>query len=140
MAERRTPVRRAARGAAALSALLLTACDAAACPPAPADGARLDGPGVALAWRVEGRRTVPLAEPFALRVTLCPDAAELLAVDATMPAHRHGMNYRPSVRRVADGRWRVDGLLWHMPGRWSLAMTVRQDGRTSVLTQDVELP
>lgn len=139
MAQRRASVRRDARVAAALSALLAVAA-AWACPLRPADGRRVEGPGVALAWRVDGSEAVPLAEPFALVITLCPATAELQSVDATMPAHRHGMNYRPSVLRLADGRWRAEGLLWHMGGEWALQWTVRADGRMATLTQAVTLP
>lgn len=140
MAKRRAPVRRDARVAAALSALLAAAPASGACPPQPADGHRADGADVSLAWRVDGLEAVPLAEPFALVITLCPAAVELLAVDATMPAHRHGMNYRPSVQRRADGRWRAQGLLWHMRGDWALQWTVRVEGRLVTLSQTVTLP
>lgn len=117
---------------------------APACPPVPADGRPLAADGVALAWRVEaapgGADAVPLSEPFALRLRLCPPQAELRAVDATMPAHRHGMNYRPTLRPLGEGRWRAEGLLWHMAGTWELRFDVVLDGRTRVLRQAVDLP
>ncbi len=33
------------------------------------------------------------------------------------------MNYKPSISRVGNepGRFRADGLMFHMPGRWELA-------------------
>lgn len=138
MAQRRAAVRLAALTAAAWA----LASPALACPPAASDGRRVDDAdaGIALAWRVDGRDAIPLAEPFGLVVTLCPARAELRAVDATMPAHRHGMNYRPSVERLADGRWQVDGLLWHMAGEWRLQLEVAMDGRTRALHQAVALP
>lgn len=113
---------------------------ALACPPQDADGQRLAGDGVELAWRVADADAAPLAEPFSLQVLLCPPEATLRAVDATMPAHRHGMNYRPSLRSLGGGRWQVDGLLWHMAGTWALRLDVQHQGRTQVLQQDVELP
>lgn len=113
---------------------------ALACPPQDTDGHRLAGDGVDLAWRVAGADAVPLAEPFSLQLLLCPPEARLRAVDATMPAHRHGMNYRPSLRALGGGRWQVDGLLWHMAGTWALRLDVQHDGRTQVLQQDVVLP
>ncbi len=125
------------RAAAPLLALLPLL--AAACPPSPADGRRLDGDGVQAAWRVEGADAVPLAQPFALRVRLCPPEATLLALDATMPAHRHGMNYRPTLVPLGGGVWRVEGLLWHMPGAWELRLDLRHAGRTQVLRQGIEL-
>lgn len=113
---------------------------ASACPLQAGDGQRLAGEGVTLAWQVVDRDRVPLAEPFALQVVLCPARARLLAVDATMPAHRHGMNYRPSLQALGDGRWQVQGLLWHMAGTWSLRLDVALDDRNQVLRQDVVLP
>lgn len=119
---------------------LLVALPAAACPPGPADGSSLQGKGVVAAWRVDGAAAIPAAEPFALVVRLCPAEAVLLAVDATMPAHRHGMNYRPSLKPLGGGRWRVEGLLFHMSGTWELRLDLRHAGRAQSLRQAVELP
>ncbi|MDO9072632.1 MAG: hypothetical protein Q7U73_05160 [Rubrivivax sp.] len=110
----------------------------AACPPAPADGAPLAAGPVSLAWRAEPAPVVQ-GRPFALLLNVCPGQAVLAAVDATMPEHRHGMNYRPSLQSLGDGRWRAEGLLWHMSGRWELRFDVRHDGRTHTLRQDVVL-
>ncbi|WP_130482248.1 hypothetical protein [Sphaerotilus mobilis] len=63
---------------------------------------------------------LPVGEPFGLDIELCGTAAALLQVEADMPAHRHGLNYRVQLRQTAPGRYRADGLLLHMPGRWRL--------------------
>ena len=71
-------------------------------------------------------RPAPLAlgRHFALDIVVCAPAGQplpaTLAVDADMPAHRHGMNYRASVTALGDGRFRADGLMFHMAGRWRL--------------------
>ena len=76
-----------------------------------------------------------------LSIEFCigPDDApiERIGVDATMPAHRHGMNYLPSVTALGPGRWRAEGFLLHMPGVWRLAVEIRADGRTRTLTHDI---
>ena len=59
------------------------------------------------------------------------DPAELVRVDATMPEHKHGMNYAPTMMAIGDGRYRVDGLLFHMPGNWEVAFDVRAGGEAS---------
>ena len=110
----------------------------AGCPPPPEAGARLDSGPVQLAWRAEPA-PIAVSRPFALIVTLCPADARLLRVDATMPEHRHGMNYRPSLRPLGGGVWRVEGLLWHMGGRWELRLDVEADGATQALRQSVTL-
>jgi hypothetical protein len=149
MEERRAPVRRDAGGAQAVTAsafalafslALVGARAAVACPLTPADGTPLAGDGVQLAWRTADGQPIGLSQPFSLQVRLCPASAELRAVDATMPAHRHGMNYRPSLQALGDGRWRADGLLWHMRGGWELRWDVWLDGRLHTLRQAVDLP
>lgn len=87
--------------------------------------------------------TVPqppqVGEPFALTLTLCPSHTELVRVDASMPEHRHGMNYKPSFLPLGEGRWQVDGMVWHMAGRWELRLDTRLDGAAHTLTQSVTL-
>ena len=34
------------------------------------------------------------------------------------------MNYRPSVVALGPGRWRADGMMFHMPGRWEVRLDV----------------
>lgn len=71
---------------------------------------------------------VTVGAPFALDIAVCapmgalPGAAppQLLRLDADMPAHRHGMNYRPGLTPLGGGRYRAEGLLFHMPGSWRL--------------------
>ena len=82
---------------------------------------------------------IEVGRPFELLLTLCPAQAELVRVDATMPAHRHGMNYRPSVHKEGEGRWRVEGLLWHMSGLWELQVHVKLQQQTYTLRQNVTL-
>ncbi len=87
------------------------------CVAVPVGAQRIDG-GAVQAWWLPEPSPLQVGKPFALLVTLCPTQARLLRLDAHMPEHRHGMNYRPSVQALGEGRWRAEGLLWHMPGRW----------------------
>lgn len=121
-----------------LSAVLL-ACGVstagfAQCDPAPA------------ALRAEGREAVVLFQPrpapikvgalFALDVVICSKHGEAraLAVDATMPEHKHGMNYKPVVKRAAAGGFAVTGFMFHMPGRWQFVFDIETGaGRERVL-------
>lgn len=65
-----------------------------------------------------------VGEHFTLELAVCP-APDELRVDAWMPEHRHGMNYRPSVTALGGGRYRAEGLLFHMPGRWEFLFELR---------------
>ncbi len=112
--------------AAALAALL-AAAPALACEPAlRGDGVRtLTGERHVLAWQAPAR--VPLAEFFSLDIAVCTrDGRSVVAprVDATMPAHGHGMNYRSSVATLGNNRFRASGLLLHMPGHWVIAFSI----------------
>ena len=46
------------------------------------------------------------------------------------------MNYRPTIVAGQDGRYRVEGLLFHMPGRWEVAFDVRAGEESERLTHD----
>ena len=131
-----------ARGAtAAFAALSLAGAQAAmaACEPPPgAAPALVDGP--VQAWWSSQPSAIVVGEPFALLVTVCPAHARLLRVDASMPEHRHGMNYRPSLEPLGQGRWRAEGLLWHMSGRWELRLDVQWQDSEHHLRKSVQLP
>jgi hypothetical protein len=104
-----------------------------------------DLPGGGAAQRIESaRHTVVfraaprVGEHFALEFSVCP-APEAVRVDAWMPEHRHGMNYRPSVRPLGGGRYRAEGLMFHMPGRWELVFEVRDAGKAERLAHGLRL-
>ena len=123
----------------AVMAWVLAASAYAACPAPPASAAvMVEGP-VQAVWQAEPS-PITVGRPFALWVTLCPADAVLLRVDATMPEHRHGMNYRPSFKPLGEGLWRVEGLLWHMSGRWELTLDLQAKGQDHRLRQSVSLP
>ena len=128
-----------AAAALALAGVVATGAARAACPLAPGTGPVVAGDGVQLAWTAEPR-TIVAGRPFALVVDVCPAGARLVRVDATMPEHGHGMNYRASLHPEPSGRWRAQGLLWHMSGRWELAFEIESEGLRQVLRQSVVLP
>jgi hypothetical protein len=107
-------------------------------------------PGFTASSRLESRdlvvlfRTVPapieVGRHFAVEAVVCAAApARTLRVDAGMPEHRHGMNYRARVSAAGDGRYVAEGLLFHMPGRWQLLFDVEHGGRTERLMADILL-
>lgn len=115
---------------------LVAASGAHACDPALADARRVDGKTFAVAW-VADPATLKTGEFFAVEAAVCANdgAVSELRVDAVMPEHKHGMNYRPVVKAVGAGRFRAEGLLLHMPGVWEFRFDVRGSGRQEVLTQ-----
>ena len=129
-----------AHGLTALAAGLLTMCGTAyACvPDLPGGGRQIESARYTLMYRALPEK-IPLGGHFSVELAVCANAGaplpESVSVDAWMPDHRHGMNYRASVRRDAGGRYRADGLMFHMPGRWELIFELRAAGRTDRLTQ-----
>lgn len=129
------------RAAGILSALLLLAA-------APAAACRADGFGSAL---LKGERAVISLhlEPdpprvdgfFSIDATVCDSAGEparLYYVDAIMPAHGHGMNYRPEIADLGKGRYRITGMLFHMQGGWRLRFDVETKAGAERLTAPVD--
>lgn len=53
-----------------------------------------------------------------------------LDVDAGMPQHGHGMSRLARVTQLADGRWRAEGLRFHMIGAWELVFDVTKGAKT----------
>lgn len=116
----------------------------------PTCGADLRG---ATRWLAESERYAvafapqggPLAvgRHFSLELAVCPRAQakmpSTIKVDADMPAHQHGMNYRAGVKALGAGRFRADGLMFHMPGRWRFVFDLAVDGTTVRLTREVDV-
>ena len=112
--------------------------NAAACEPG-LEGTRLESPRFVLAFRPE---SISVAQHFALEIAACAKSAakpEQIKVDAHMPEHRHGMNYAPAVRQTAPGRWRAEGLMFHMPGKWEFVFELRADGKTDRMASAFQL-
>jgi hypothetical protein len=126
-----------AAGAPAVAAAAPPACEA---PRGFEAAARLESADIVVLYRT-APAAIEVGRHFALEAVVCPAPAggAGLAVDAYMPAHRHGMNYRPRVSRRDDGTYLAEGLLFHMPGQWQLRFDVERGGRTERLSADIEL-
>jgi len=86
------------------------------------------------------RAPVALGQPFTVDIRICADAGETIeriGVDATMPAHRHGMNYRPEVTQTGENAYTASGLLFHMRGEWQIAVSAYGADSTTLFTLDV---
>lgn len=79
---------------------------------------------------------IPLNEMFAINVHIIntrtnePADDVSLSVDGRMPEHRHGMNVDPIVTKTGPGTFRVEGMLFHMPGRWEIHFDLTRGGMT----------
>jgi hypothetical protein len=95
-----------------------------------------------VAWRTTPANP-PVGQHFVVDLAVCPKAGvpapTVVRVDATMPDHRHGMNYKPTVTASAPGRFRAEGLMFHMPGRWQFVFEVGDGRRVDRVTADETL-
>ena len=122
---------------------LLAGGSALACGEALGAGARrIDSTQFQLAYKLLPD-PVPVGKHFAIDAVLCPKGNAALPaelrVDASMPEHKHGMNYRPSVTATGAGSYRAEGLMFHMPGRWELVFELRGSGAPLRLTQSLQV-
>ncbi|BBK41281.1 hypothetical protein STVA_13010 [Allostella vacuolata] len=133
-----------AAGAAALLALLPGPALATGCGSefGAADVRRIVRPQYTLAYRPEPAE-LETDQLFALRVVLCGrdggPVPLLVRVGAWMPDHGHGMNYATILTAEGDGYWRIDGMMFHMPGRWELVFDVGTPLRTDRLVAEEEV-
>lgn len=127
---------------AAALAVLPSSCgeDNAAAPPTHAWGPWRDA-GRTLAGDSVRFRTapwpIPIGDPFAMDVEVGPGATAdaspvvLVVADGTMPHHGHGMNFRsPRIAPLEAGGVldaKVEGLLFHMPGKWHVTIDLQRD-------------
>ncbi|MEM7309367.1 MAG: FixH family protein [Planctomycetota bacterium] len=89
---------------------------------------------------------IPLNEPFELDVEVRSSAAHGQAVDGArvyvtgwMPDHQHGMVRQPETTELGGGRYRIEGMLFHMPGHWELRVDVIAGRKPERATFDVHL-
>lgn len=105
----------------------------------------IESKSYALSYRTLPEK-VEIGKHFAVEFALCAkDGAptpQNVQVDAYMPEHRHGMNYKTAVTARGGGLYRAEGLMFHMPGRWEYIFEVRasgNDGARERLTASVVL-
>ena len=114
-------------------ALALFAAQALACTPA-LKGTTLESARFVLVYSTP---QISVSRTFSMEVAACAKPGnpepESLKVNAGMPEHGHGMNYAPEVKALGPGRWKADGLMFHMPGRWEFTFELRAAGKSDRL-------
>ena len=104
---------------------------------------RLSADGTAVAYRTDPAK-IAVGKPFAIEVVACVDgkkanAPSRIRVDAGMPAHGHGMNYKSSEKKIGPGHSRFDGMVFHMPGAWQITFDVFEGDKRQRLTEKVRI-
>ena len=100
-----------------------------------------EGDGARISF-VSRPQPVPVGRHFDIDFVVCGAAVRsgaAIAVDADMPAHRHGMNYRTHVEALQTGVYRAQGLMFHMPGTWRVIFDLPLECRTLRVTREIEV-
>ncbi|MFQ5500831.1 MAG: hypothetical protein ACE5EQ_00840 [Phycisphaerae bacterium] len=95
---------------------------------------------------VSAPNPIPLNQPFTLDVSITPKSTGRatgrnlsLGVDAVMPDHQHGMNTQPRIQHRGGYRFHIDGMLFHMAGRWELYFDITEGAVTERAQIDIHL-
>ncbi len=126
------PARRRVRGMALLSAvsLLLIGCAAEDSDATVSKAFTQQTKGYEVMLTTDPA-TVPVNEHFVVEAQVRSldggEVPDTIQIDADMPAHGHGMNTKPRLTSLGDGKWRAEGMLFHMPGEWELYVYVGRD-------------
>ncbi len=134
------------RAAAAALAAALLAGGAQGWEPAPERGRPSSGGSFYIVYSPTPD-PVPLNQLFRLSLAVYegdsrrsqPAADTELLVRGWMPEHEHGMNLVPEVRPLGGGRFAVEGMLFHMPGRWQLEVEIRRSGAAERATFEIQV-
>jgi hypothetical protein len=130
--------RRAVGSILIVAGALLGADGASACE-VPQGFQRLATPEAEIAYRWEPSE-LKVGRFFAAEVIACrPAAVREIVLDAQMPAHGHGMNYRPAVEQTRPGSFRFTGLMLHMAGIWRVTFDLIEGAKRTRLTREVTL-
>lgn len=120
------------RLAALILAALLAACGdggGGATPARPATIEKTTADGRVVVRISPGATRFPVNEHFTLSVVVVSaDTGRpldiLVAIDADMPEHKHGMNVKPVLEKTGPGAYAAKGMLLHMLGKWEIETTL----------------
>jgi YtkA-like len=121
----------------ALLVALLVVAPAAACELPGGDAQKIQATRYLVLYRTQPA-ALRVGQHFALEFAVCP-APQSVRVDAWMPEHKHGMNYLPTVTATGEGRYRAEGLMFHMAGKWELVFEVRAKDSVERVVQSIRL-
>jgi hypothetical protein len=86
---------------------------------------------------------IAVGKQFNVAFEVCPINGKPLPsgvkIDADMPAHKHGMNYKAKVSQNAQG-YLAEGLMFHMRGKWRVTFELEQkDSPTTAIRLSQEI-
>jgi hypothetical protein len=94
---------------------------------------------------VSSLEPIPINQIHHWELTIVTAAGEAvvgaeITIEGGMPAHDHGLPTWPRVsQELGEGRYRVEGLRFHMAGHWEIYVTIKAQGRTDTVTIPLKL-
>lgn len=87
---------------------------------------------------------VPLLALHAWTVTVTDKVGALvdgakITVLGGMPEHSHGFPTMPQVKELGGGRYLIEGLKFHMPGRWIVILRIDAGDASDAVRFELEL-
>ncbi len=86
---------------------------------------------------------ITVGKHFSLSIQICSPTGKTtpstVQVNADMPIHKHGMNYRPTVIDLGGGSYRADGLMFHMPGKWRFLIELGNESQNIQLLRELDV-
>jgi hypothetical protein len=84
-----------------------------------------------------------VAQHFSMQFRACRAEQSLkldaFKVDALMPKHGHGMNYKANIEMQRDGLYEATGMLFHMSGQWQIRINLSYDGHAQQVKVDYQI-
>jgi hypothetical protein len=56
-----------------------------------------------------------------------------------MDAHGHGTAETPSAHHVEEGNYRIEGLVFQMPGEWTVDVQIESGGESEGLSIEIDV-
>lgn len=88
-------------------------------------------------------KAIVVGEPFSVSMWICEKTGATyngtVSANATMPMHKHGMNYEPSIEALGNGSYLLNGFVFHMQGKWQFLFEIESNGKSEVLSLDHNL-
>lgn len=128
-----------AQGIASVNALKLLSHTSFGRCAGPGETLRSDGFSVNFSIEPED---IQVGQPFSLVMRICENGKPWsggLDVDAGMPSHGHGMNYRLEIQAAGGGAYNANGLVFHMPGEWRLSFRLSTENGSLELQHTITL-
>ena len=98
--------------------------------------------GVILHYQLP-KKSMSVGSFFSMDFDICKDSKSLpiqdLKINAMMPAHGHGMNYKTEITHLSNYQFKLKNLNFHMPGLWQITLKVITSSSSELFKINISL-